>query len=46
MNERDRHLGALSVSFIRAEHYIQGIGESHDVHDLTGKVLFDYTILG
>jgi hypothetical protein len=46
MNERDHHLGALSVSFIRAEHYIQGIGESHDVHDLTGKVLFDYTILG
>jgi hypothetical protein len=27
MNERDRHLGAVSVSFIRAEHYIQGIGE-------------------
>jgi hypothetical protein len=46
MNERDRHLGALSVSFIRAELLPGHRGKSHDVHDLTGKVFFDYTILG
>ena len=36
----------MTVSFIRPEHYPQGIRESHDVHDMTGNMFFDYTIFG
>ena len=46
MKKGDRQLGAVSVSFIRPEHYPQGIRESHDVHDMTGNMFFDYTIFG
>jgi len=46
MNKGDRELGAVVVSFIRPEHYPQGIRESHDVHDMTGNMFFDYTIFG
>ncbi len=46
MKKGDRELGAVTVSFIRPEHYPQGIRESHDVHDMTGNMFFDYTIFG
>ncbi len=46
MRKGDRQLGAVSVSFIRPEHYPQGIRESHEVHDMTGNMVFDYTIFG
>jgi hypothetical protein len=46
MKKGDRQLGAVTVSFIRPEHYPQGIRESHDVHDMTGNMFFDYTIFG
>jgi hypothetical protein len=46
MNRGDRELGAVTVSFIRPEHYPQGIRESHDVHDMTGNMFFDYSIFG
>jgi len=45
MKKGDRELGAVTVSFIRPEHYPTGIRESHDVHDMTGNMFFDYTIL-
>lgn len=46
MKKGDRELGAVTVSFIRPEHYSTGIRESHDVHDMTGNMFFDYTIFG
>ena len=46
MKKGDRQLGAVTVSFIRPEHYPQGIREKHDVHDMTGNMFFDYTIFG
>jgi hypothetical protein len=46
MKKGDRELGAVTVSFIRPEHYPQGIRESHDVHDMTGNMFFDYPIFG
>ena len=46
MKKGDRQLGAVTVSFIRPEHYPQGIRESHDVHDMTGNMFFDYSIFG
>ncbi len=46
MKKGDRQLGAVSVSFIRPEHYPQGLRESHEVHDMTGNMFFDYTIFG
>ena len=46
MNKGDRELGAVTVSFIRPEHYPAGVRESHDVHDMTGNMFFDYTIFG
>ncbi|MDQ3116169.1 MAG: hypothetical protein M3Q86_06105 [Verrucomicrobiota bacterium] len=46
MKKGDRQLGAVTVSFIRPEHYPQGIRESRDVHDMTGNMFFDYTIFG
>ena len=46
MKKGDRQLGAVTVSFIRPEHYPQGIRERHDVHDMTGNMFFDYTIFG
>ncbi|MBA3763844.1 MAG: hypothetical protein H0X04_10975 [Chthoniobacterales bacterium] len=46
MKKGDRELGAVTVSFIRPEHYPTGIRESHDVHDMTGNMFFDYTIFG
>jgi hypothetical protein len=46
MKKGDRQLGAVTVSFIRPEHYPQGIREAHDVHDMTGNMFFDYTIFG
>ena len=46
MKKGDRQLGAVTVSFIRPEHYPQGVRESHDVHDMTGNMFFDYTIFG
>ena len=46
MKKGDRQLGAVNVSFIRPEHYPQGVRESHDVHDMTGNMFFDYTIFG
>jgi hypothetical protein len=46
MKKGDRQLGAVTVSFIRPEHYPQGLRESHDVHDMTGNMFFDYTIFG
>ncbi len=46
MKKGDRQLGAVTVSFIRPEHYPQGIRESREVHDMTGNMLFDYTIFG
>ena len=46
MKKGGRQLGAVTVSFIRPEHYPQGIRESHDVHDMTGNMFFDYTIFG
>ena len=46
MRKGDRQLGAVTVSFIRPEHYPQGIRESHDVHDMTGNMFFDYSIFG
>jgi hypothetical protein len=46
MKKGDRQLGAVTSSFIRPEHYPVGIRESHDVHDMTGNMFFDYTIFG
>lgn len=46
MKKGDRQLGAVTVSFIRPEHYPQGIRESRDVHDMTGNMFFDYSIFG
>ncbi|MEO8440725.1 MAG: hypothetical protein ABI540_10970 [Spartobacteria bacterium] len=46
MKKGDRQLGAVTVSFIRPEHYPQGIRESREVHDMTGNMFFDYTIFG
>ncbi len=46
MKKGDRQLGAVTTSFIRSEHYPAGIRESHDVHDMTGNMFFDYTIFG
>ena len=46
MRKGDRQLGAVNVSFIRPEHYPQGIRESHEVHDMTGNMFYDYTIFG
>jgi hypothetical protein len=46
MKKGDRQLGAVTVSFIRPEHYPAGLRESHDVHDMTGNMFFDYTIFG
>jgi len=46
MRKGDRQLGAVTVSFIRPEHYPQGIRESHDVHDMTGNMFFDYSLFG
>ena len=46
MKKGDRQLGAVTVSFIRPEHDPQGIRKSHDVHDMTGNMFFDYTIFG
>ena len=46
MKKGDRQLGAVTVSFIRPEHYPAGMRESHDVHDMTGNMFFDYTIFG
>lgn len=46
MKKGDREFGAVTVSFIRPEHYPTGIRESHDVHDMTGNMFFDYTIFG
>jgi hypothetical protein len=46
MKKGDRQLGAVTVSFIRPEHYPQGIREGHEVHDMTGNMFFDYTIFG
>ena len=46
LRKGDRELGAVTVSFIRPEHYPQGIRERHDVHDMTGNMFFDYTIFG
>lgn len=46
MRKGDRQLGAVTVSFIRPEHYPQGIRERRDVHDMTGNMFFDYTIFG
>jgi hypothetical protein len=46
MKKGDRQLGAVTVSFIRPEHYPQGLRESHDVHDMTGNMFYDYTIFG
>jgi hypothetical protein len=46
MKKGDRQLGAVTVSFIRSEHYPQGIRECRDVHDMTGNMFFDYTIFG
>ena len=44
MKKGDRTLGAVTVSFIRADHYPNGIRERRDVHDMTGNMFFDYTI--
>jgi hypothetical protein len=46
MKKGDRQLGAISESFIRSEHYPQGIRESHDVHDATGNMFYDYSLFG
>ena len=46
MKKGDRQLGAVTTSFIRPEHYPAGVRESHDVHDMTGNMFFDYTIFG
>ena len=46
MRKGDRQLGAVTVSFIRPEHYPQGIRERHDVHDMTGNMFYDYSIFG
>lgn len=46
MKKGDRQLGAVTVSFIRPEHYPQDIRESHDVRDMIGNMFFDYTIFG
>ena len=46
MKKGDRQLGAVTMSFIRPEHYPRGLRESHDVHDMTGNMFFDYTIFG
>lgn len=44
MKKGDRQLGAVTVSFIRPEHYPQGIRECHEVHDMTGNMFYDYSI--
>jgi len=46
MKKGDRQLGAVTVSFIRPEHYPAGVRESHDARDMTGNMFFDYTIFG
>ena len=46
MKKGDRQLGAVTVSFIRPEHYTKGIREKREVHDMTGNMFFDYTIFG
>ena len=46
MKKGDRELGAVTLSFIRPEHYPRGVRESHDVHDMTGNMFFDYSIFG
>lgn len=46
MKRGDRKLGAVTMSFIRPEHYPQGVRESRDIHDMTGNMFFDYTIFG
>jgi hypothetical protein len=46
MKKGDRQLGAVTVSFIRPEHYPAGLRESHEVHDMTGNMFYDYTIFG
>jgi hypothetical protein len=46
MKKGDRQLGAVSESFIRPEHYPQGIRERRDIHDATGNMFYDYSLFG
>ncbi len=46
MKKGDKQLGAVSESFIRSEHYPQGIRERHDIHDATGNMFYDYSLFG
>ncbi len=46
MKKGDRELGAVTASFVRPEHYPQGIRESHEILDMTTNMFFDYSIFG
>jgi hypothetical protein len=46
MKKGDQQLGAVYESFIRPEHYPQGIREGRDVPDTTGNMLCDYSLFG
>jgi len=42
----DKQLGVVLESFIRSEHYPQGIREAHNVQDATGNMFYDYSLFG
>ncbi|HEX4665805.1 MAG TPA: hypothetical protein VH207_04330 [Chthoniobacterales bacterium] len=46
MKKGDQQLGAVYESFIRPEHYPQGIREGRDVPDTTGNMFCDYSLFG
>jgi hypothetical protein len=46
MKKGDRQLGAMSESFIRPEHYPQGIRERHDIHGAPGNMFYDCSLFG
>lgn len=46
MKKGDRELGAVVTSFVRPEHYPQGIRESHEIVDMTSNMFYDYIIFG
>ncbi|HEY1582069.1 MAG TPA: hypothetical protein VGF73_03100 [Chthoniobacterales bacterium] len=46
MKKGDQQLAAVYESFIRPEHYPQGIRECQDVPDTTTNMLYDYSLFG
>lgn len=46
MQKGDKQLGAVTMSLIQPEHYPHGLREAREVRDMTGNMLFNYTIFG